>query len=917
VPYLSQDEVAELIKIAGGDAQKWAGVVHSFCGFGHPQLVQARISGLRQRNWPDTDILAEISGVEVTEIKDEREYIRERLFAELTQNTRDLLYRLSFFGGYFDRDLAIAVGEVSPAINSPGEALDILVGPWVEVMANDRFRVSPLVSSAGRKILSKVIQKEIHKRIVDNLIARHPFPGDFLGTLLGHALISRHVQGLMWLIMAITHTPDNDRRMIAEHLFMLQLLDTSQPLFKENIHVSAMLRLAQFRVTAWANKTEYLPAIADQLIAEARMIDNKDIADGFLVLVTSSILMEQSLRISPQKWIPLLEELEKALSGEGELAQFVRKLDPVRKSLGNWTTPQFMFYIRATSLKSINELIELFSELNHMERKHREVLLSSLSILSSGKRLMIDAAWLAEMKEKTLDGVEAAEKFRQLAKIAEMWGNTDIAVESECARAVMLDEYANDSDGALASLDEAEDKYSNQVRLSRQRASVYYRKGDDPAVLAIIEQIADIIPKDDHIERAFALREAGVSATKIGNFTKASHFFSEACEAASTATNNMRPMAIGLKGDQAFAQFQLGNKSETLNLMRQAFIDAEQLNPETGKNEKYCILILGNVILRMQKQVKAGLLPKIDDQIVPGCCSNPEPPEKIMEMASPPFLFLWYQLALLEAMMGINSGILDELRKRTGSQKILSCELILSLFIMAKYVITVDSENFFSYLPEYVSKAAYMKENALSASKENTCDLTDADLPAIKPVDWTSDLHLQYAKDAILALTAAAVCSNVKNIREQLLNHARQNQEAAIALQDFIDCFEKETCPKGDLYDITAFHLGYLMNVNTVSPDKMFIVAYHLWEWLLRTHFKNIVEDMIADYLARCWQKIIEHQRFNLQQPMIAVPDIEAAIGESAGGTVKIAKLLLAAETAVKHKFDANLRSKLKEHCCI
>ena len=912
VPYLSQDEVAELVKLAGGDAQKWSGVVHSFYGPGHPQLVQARISSLKQKNWPDTELLAEFSGVEVTGIKDEREYIRQRLFEELTENTCDLLYRLSFFAGYFDRDLAIAVGEVSPAINRPGAVLDILIGPWVEVMANDRFRVSPLVIGAGKKILSKVIQSEIPKRIVDNLIARQPFPGDFLGTLLGHAIVSQHEQGLMWLTMAIMYTPDNDRRMIAEHLLMLPLLDTSQPLFKEDIHVSVMLRLAQFRVAAWANKTDCLPAIADQLITEARMLDNKEIADGFLIFVITSILMEQSLRISPKKWIPLLEGLEKAMSGEGELAQFVRTLDPVRKGLENWTIPQFLFVIRATSLKNINELVELFSELDHMERKHREMQLSSLSRLPSGKRLMIDSPWLAETMEKTLDGVDAAGKFRQLAEIAEMWGNIDIAVECEYARAVMFDEYAEDSKGALVSLDEAEEKYPNQVRLARQRASVYYRKGDYPATLAIIARIADIIPKDDHIERAFALREAGISAAKTGNSDKASHFFSEACEAASAATDNMRPMAIGLKGDQAVAQFQLGGKGEALNLMHQALIDAEQLNPEAGKKEKYCILSLGYAILWMQEQVKADLLPKIDDQIVPGCCSNPEPSEKIMERASPPFLLYWYQLALLEAMMGINSGIIDELRKRTRTQRILSCELVLNPFVMAKYIITADIENFFLYLPEYVSKITYFRENASSVNKENVYDLTDADLPAIKPVDWTSDLHLQYTKDSILAITATAVC-NTNDIREQLLTHAGQNQKLVNALRNFIDCFEKDTCPKGDLYDTTAFYFGSLMNANTKSPDDMFIAAYRIWEWLLYTDFKDFVGDMIADYLTRCWQEIIKNQRFNLQQPMIAIPDIEAAIGDSARGTVKIAKLLLAAEIAVKHKLGANLRSKLKE----
>jgi tetratricopeptide (TPR) repeat protein len=363
--------------------------------------------------------------------------------------------------------------------------------------------------------------------------------------------------------MAILNTRDKDRRIISEHLFILPLLDAHQPLFKENIHVSIMLRLAQFLVATWADMTDRLPEIADQLIKEARMLDHKEIAEGFLCLAISSILVEQSLSISPKKWMPLLAELEKALSGEGELAKFVRTLDPIRNGLEGLTVPQFLFVIRATSLKSIDELVELFIELDSLEKARRNPLLSSLNGIPHGKRLMIDSAWLAETRTGNMDGVAAAEKYHQLAEIVERWGNTDIAVECEYACAVMLDEYAYDSDGALASLDKAEQKYPNHVRLVRQRASVYYRRGDHSTALAIIAQIADVIPKEDRVDRAFALREAGISAAKTGDFAKASHFFSEACEAADAATDNMRPMAVGLKGDRALTQFQLGEKKRS------------------------------------------------------------------------------------------------------------------------------------------------------------------------------------------------------------------------------------------------------------------------------------------------------------------------------------------------------------------
>jgi len=374
-------------------------------------------------------------------------------------------------------------------------------------------------------------------------------------------------------------------------------------------------------------------------------------------------------------------------------------------------------------------------------------------------------------------------------------------------------------------------------------------------------------------------------------------------------------MAIGLKADCALVNFQSGNAADALQLMHEAILDTEQLKPEASEKAKFCRLCLSQLTLWMQLQVTKNVPVKCDFHAVVGHCSNPDPQDKVMSLPCPPLLAVWYHLAVLALMLRKDLTILAELRSRTSTQKILSCELILNHYIIAKYVITVDIENFFSYLQEYVSKAAYMREEASSVSKENIYDLTDSDLPAIKAVDWTSDLHLQLTKDAILALAATAICSNAKNIREQMLNYASQNQKVAVVLREFIDCFEKETCPKGKAYDIYAFHLGCLMNVNIITPDKMFIITYRLWEWLTYTNFKAIVENMIAHYLARHWQKIIEHQKFNLQQPMITVPDIEAAIEESAGGTVKIAKLLLAAEFAVKRKLDATLLSKLKEHC--
>jgi hypothetical protein len=920
VPYLIQEEVAELVESAGGDPTMWAPVIHTFCGFGHPQLVQARISGLKHRNWPKKELLAGIdpSRGAAQEISSERDSIRERLMSELSDSTRELLCRLTLIMGYFDRELAVAVGEVDPAIERPGEAFDTLLGPWIETQAVDRFKASPLVSDAGTKTLSKDVQSQVHKRIIGQLLARHPFPADFLGQLLGHAMCARHEPGLTWLAMAVMNTPVEHRKMMSEQLFLLPLLgsDEKKNLFQENTYLSALLRIAQFNVATWGNMTDRLPMISERLIGEVRTIDNEEIRASFLPLAIIVVLMEQVLTISPKNWIPLLAELEEALSGEGEVAKLVRSREPVKNGVVDLPLPQFLFAVRASSLRSINELGELFSELDNMEPQRRTKLLSSLNEIPSGNRLMIDSAWLGESLVGKIDGVEAAEKYRELGEIAERWGEKDIGVKCECARSVMLDEYADDSKGALAALDEAEKRYPNHVRLVRQRASVHYRRGDHPTALATIAQIADVIPKEDHVDRAFALREAGISAAKTQDFSNASHFFCEACEAASAGTDNMWPMAVGLKGDWAVAEFQLGNKSEAVNLMHQALVDAEKLNPESGKKEKYCRLVLGHLILWMQEQIRGYPVPGLEVPIVTGCCSNPDPSEEILELASPPFLVYWYQLALLEVMLGMNLEILYELRKRTGTQRILSCELTLNHYLMAKHIISVDIDNFFSYLPEYIVKSVHMREHVKNVQPENIYDFMSDDFPPLQADDWKSETHLWMAKDSILALAAIAVCSHVSNFHETLQSRVERMGHGSTALKPFIECFKKQPPQTGNTYDVPASCLGRLMGKEVfVNPDDMFIITLRLWEWLSQSNFKLAVEKMLADYFVESWRYIIKNQRFHLKQPMMSAPAIEVALKEPTRGAVKIAAIVVAAENAVKHRLDDKLRAKLKNEC--
>jgi hypothetical protein len=132
VPDLTESEVAAMVSAAGGDVEKWAAAVHRASAFGHPQLVQAVISGLRTRGWPDEELKSLRAFDRSSDIEAERLAARNRLVAILPKESSTLLYRISLLFGRFDRPLALAVGAISPAVPVPGAYLDQLIGPWIE-----------------------------------------------------------------------------------------------------------------------------------------------------------------------------------------------------------------------------------------------------------------------------------------------------------------------------------------------------------------------------------------------------------------------------------------------------------------------------------------------------------------------------------------------------------------------------------------------------------------------------------------------------------------------------------------------------------------------------------------------------------------------------------------------------------------
>ena len=583
---------------------------------------------MRHRGWPASELASGILTKPINELDAEREAVRNRLLGELPDPARELLYRLTLVAGRFDRALALAVADIEPSIERPGEAYELLVGPWIESRGARHHSVSPLLSNAGDSILSGAQSDALHRAIVDHLLSRQPFPGDFFSHLLVHGLKSNHSEGLLWLAYAVLLCPHEDRQRIADALFLLPLVgQPDKPLYPDNPLVSASLRLAQFCIVTWLGDNEKVPVILDRLFEESRLLKPEVGSTTFLGLAISNVLLHRPLPVSPARWMPWLEELV-SLVHKDETLQKGFKDSASHLTYFEGSFDQFFFVLHATSLSGIGYLSDLFDLLNRTAAARRQHYLSALSSPYLGVHAMISAAWLSDHQNGTLDGREAANTDHRLAGIARTWTNEDIEVECICAEAIMLDEYADDSENALTVLDDAQKCYPYDPRVARQKAKILFRQGDHTASLEAVEGIVDAIGKNEPIERAYTLREAAISAAETGRYSRSSELFSDAYDAAEEAGKRLLPMAVGLQADKAVVQLREGCDTEAVASAAAALREAEGIEPTAGHRHKACLSLLGHTILWLlqQRNERGGNL-----GIVYGCCSNPEPHRELRE----------------------------------------------------------------------------------------------------------------------------------------------------------------------------------------------------------------------------------------------------------------------------------------------
>jgi len=914
VPYLSAEEIAELIAAVGQDGNVWSPIVQMMSDGGHPQLVQASIAVLDANGWPTEEFANLLMGT--PEIEQERVVARRRLIEALPDTVRSLLYRLSIIVGQMDRGLALAVAQVEPVVERPGEALDRLVGPWVDRLAGNKLRVSPLVANAGIQILGATEIMAVRHQIVVFLMRDGNINVGDSDTILLHALAGKVEWALAGIGAAVMTAHENVLRNLADYFVGLPLLRTDAPIYPDNFHVSWMLRLAQFELLKVMAKPENFARCLRALLEETADIgdDEKDRLARLLVL--GKVFIEKQTAAVIPTWIDFLLEYRELVGRSQDMYEGAGHRVP-DKSLENIGIG-LMFVVQCLGLQEVSALSYAFDRLDALDQNTRDSIFAAAveAVPGEPSAMIVNPAWLAEAQRDTLIWDDAASRFYRMANQAGAWGRRTLALRCHTARSVMADEYGKEPETALAMLDEAEFALGPDPILARARAKILWRKSDHAGALPLLEHAIAELPTEGVVEKAFMLREGAICAGEVGDWARAQAWFWEGHIAADDGPPGlMQAMSIGMAADAAVANTHLGSYRDALIQLVGCIEKLPDLDPDASLNNAYVHRVVRHTILWVQTRI-TGKIATIANgetvQMLTGACSNPDPPEAVRTLPLGPLEIAWYLLAKCGLALGGHAGIARTLDVRLGNQTIPGLETSFRFDMVVAAIKSGDAVSFVEAVIRWLDAAAYLNARRAELTAGDPLTFNFGRIPALKQEQRSEIVPSEAAVATVRARAIYSITANRPFPAAELVTGFQPRLGGDHPVVRFLSPFEGVV----SVIDATSSSTAVLSNLALGAargPEDSLIASIHLLELISRTDYRRILERPVAKWIAGEWTKVVNTQQFGIVSPRINGPAILAAAARSKGDLASVADIILTALPAVKTKLHPDLRHRLEE----
>lgn len=915
-PYFSEEEAHALVRMNGGNPDRWGRLAYVAGAGGHPQLTHAFVIGMAARGWPTEEISSVVvRGLSSDDTDAAGEAARRSLVSALPEGTRNLLYRLSLTIGRFDRSLALIVGELPPPVSRAGECLDQLVGPWIEAVGNDLFRVSPLASAFGREMLPVDAQEQIHNAIAVQMRNKRTIDASDADVFVMHAIAGKWPEGLATIAHSVLTADAHTLDVLAEHTLFISFFRTDAPIYPENPLVSGMLRLAQFKLAAAANEGNKASQIAAALINEISDLPEGQEKRVLESVALGTVLITMGVANFLDDWIALLHRYKVMIEEDDYLQSLVSNVESAVDPAGS-TFFGMLFGIGSANLDSVTRLEHVINELDELDASERTLWLTPIDRSFSDYSTFINGPWAAQQRHQDFDAADAAMRYQRMAEKTQNWGIRPLSLQCSVARAVMLNEYQNHKEGALAVLEEANAALGDDLILARARAKVYWHHGEHQTALEILRGIADQIGADNPVERAFALREAAISAAKTGEWSQAELWFLDAQSAASLAeVEDMQVMAIGLGADSAVAALETGNVDRTLLRLAEAIDALASVNPDDTLRAAYCHRVIRHTVLWAQSRVEESDI-KVDGEPIamePGTCSNPDPLSAVRELPLGHIDIAWYMLAEIEIAVGVDVGIVAKLGDRLAQGSIPMMDSHLRLRTIQADVDRLDADGFALHFTSYLESAVYLLKEA--RQRRTTIDPLAPERGEVPTLDKNTLFGPEAAKmasDAILAFGIRSALAHQREAMSELEAALESRYGGPFPGKQVVDHWKGKPVSLEELDQIVVTIINMLLQNEYVEPFEFWTAGLRFFERINQSNFSPLLTSRLAAWQRSGWQRITTEESFRLYRPLQTVPAIEAVLMMPTDDRRFVATLLLTASEAIGSSLGSALRDSLK-----
>lgn len=894
IPSLSQPEVAYLVQMTGGDATQWTSFVHYAGGNGHPQLVRVVLAGLKQRGWPITDI-GEPTKTEIgADIEEERGAIRRNLMNALDTEPRNFLYRASLALGRFKRQIALQLGEIEPGIHSAGEYLDILIGPWIDNLGSGMLRISPLVANAGESALLPSEQAAVHRMFAENLFQTGKLDVTTVDDLFIHSIKGKSEAILIQLGGALLKARNEELKIIAEWFPSLRFAPLDSLIVPKDPEKAILFRLNQFVIAASLNdKTSHPLNVWKTLESEIKASDPQNKGMLQTMAIGKALCLVNLPAILPD-WFSLLRKFRASLTNKVQLTP----------AFGTANQHSGLFISQAIHVGSVNSQLSLFEELHHLNRDEREEYLEFALETREGTAALVNGPWLEEVRSGKIDGRSACEAHLKMADFTRSWGHSQLTILLLVAASIMLDEYSADPHSALELIKQAEAEFGTVIDLARARSKIYLRQRKHHDVISIVRDIDSQLGEFEPLERMFLRRETAISFAETGDWKAAASQFSQAhTDALAVASQSFNAIALGLKADSALALYRAGDLNSAIEVYREVLQQLPDIDSEDSLQAAYCSRVIRHGLLWLHVQViGAENQPLINGDpafMIAGMCSNPNPPEDIVDLPRANLDATWYLFATAESDAVGPTQALHRLETRLNGRTAPTFELTFRSYILNNSIKNLVAHGFADQLHRWLDFVAH-------AFNGETPQISEIPVYAVVPRTSKNNLQaerlVRLQKSAIYTFgVSAALSGNIsalKDLRADFENH--------VNLHHAVTWIDKMLVPDPEDLD---YNLADSIHTVLTGPElfitQLFGATLRFLEVAIQSEFRAALEAPLTRWSHEKWKQKIE-SKLAFNRADIVIPNIQLSLRLS--GVASVAAIILAAEPAMPIQLNSKFR---------